>query len=199
MTDKRFFPDINGESVEACIFNKEVLHPNESKLKKERIMKPKTYIELRVKGQNQIMVRPLQEKDINRFPDAWRYFQGEDVSIAEGIPVSDIEGIEPGMVVALKSRGIHYAEELAKMQPEQVYGIKFGVQGLIQKARKMTGLSSSEQVVANVKKEKDELEKRVDGIESKLDKVIELMTAQNQPPAPKKTRKKKSTPSEEES
>lgn len=172
MAEQRFFPDVNGEAVEAYIYDESVLHPNKSKDEKEKVFEKRTYITIRIKGKSDVMTRPLQKKDIERFPDAWRYYQGENVIIAKGTPVTEIEGIEIGVVAALKSRGIHYAEDLAKLEPEMVHGIRFGVAGLIEKARKMTGITAPEKAVAKVKEENELLAQRVDGLEAKMDQIL---------------------------
>ena len=124
MTEKRFFRAIESPNVEAYIFEKPVLQIKASKDTGEEVYKSMTYIEIRIKGQTQESVRPLQETDVKRFPDAWRYYNGQEVQGSTGTPINKLEGIEEGLVVAFKSRGIHFVEDLARIQPEMIQGIK---------------------------------------------------------------------------
>jgi len=187
MTEKRFFRAIESPNVEAYIFDKPVLQVKASKEAGEEIYKPMTYIEIRIKGQTQESVRPLQEGDTKRFPDAWRYYNGQEVQGSTGTPINKLEGIEEGLVVAFKSRGIHFVEDLARIQPEMIQGISMGVRAWQQKAQCMLGIEAPEKAVISIKEENDalriennELKSRIGGLEDKFDQLISALNRNNQ-------------------
>lgn len=186
MTEKRFFRAIESPNVEAHIFDKQVLQVKASKEAGEEIYKPMTYIEIRIKGQTQESVRPLQESDTKRFPDAWRYYNGQEVQGSIGTPINKLEGIEEGLVVAFKSRGIHFIEDLARIQPEMIQGISMGVRAWQQKAQRMLGIEAPEKAVISIKEENDalraennELKSRIGGLEDKFDQLIAALSNQH--------------------
>ncbi len=187
MTEKRFFRATESPNVEAHIFDKQVLQVKASKEAGEEIYKPMTYIEIRIKGQTQESVRPLQEGDTKRFPDAWRYYNGQEVQGSTGTPINKLEGIEEGLVVAFKSRGIHFVEDLARIQPEMIQGISMGVRAWQQKAQCMLGIEAPEKAVISIKEENDalriennELKSRIGGLEDKFDQLISALNRNNQ-------------------
>lgn len=205
MTVKRFFRDIKSPNVEAHIYDEQVLMVKDSKEAQEEIYQPRAFIEIRIKGQTDIIIRPLQEKDVERFPDAWKHYQGQEVVGPSGTPISQLDGIEDGMVVALRARGIHFIEDLARIQPEMISGMSLGIRTLQKKAQNMLGITSVEQAAFTaredtntLKEENASLKQKVDDLESMLKRLMEHLnedSSEEEEKPVKRRAKRKSTES----
>lgn len=109
-------------AVEAYFYTKDIINPAKSLAAGavpdsgdgKEVYDQKTYIKIRVKGQTDIVDRPINiDKDIARFDNAWRVFEGQQVEQEEGTPLNKLAGINAGAMVKLNARGIRTIEDLA--------------------------------------------------------------------------------------
>lgn len=185
-TEERYYPSVldGDKGVTAHIYDnpKAALLIKESKDKGEHIYQTRTYIKIRVKGSVDLVNRPLQEKDVERFPDAWNAYKGASVMADRGTPLKVLELEEP-QITFFSSRGIYTVEDLAYTPPDMIKGLRFGLIEIQRKARTYLGLENVEKKLTaeteNLKKENEDLRGELEQIKSML---IELTNAnQNEP------------------
>lgn len=76
---------------------------------------PQIMVDIRVKGVSEIMRRPMQEVDKRRFSVAWQAFEGADVEVAQGTPLSKLPGVDDVTISHLENKGINSLEDLAAL------------------------------------------------------------------------------------
>ena len=182
MTNKTYYPSIDSKNVKGRFFDKEVLLIAQSKEADKEIYKTVPYVEIVITGMNDCFIAPSQEKHIERFPDAWRVYQGQAAGNVVGKPIEELEGIGEHLSYKLRSRSICTIEDLAVADSHQISRIGFGLGDLQKKAQELTGLNPNSNP-------------EMDAMKKELEELKALLVAQAEPK--KRGRKPKDTNSDE--
>lgn len=179
-TQDRYFPSVlpNDSGVKARIYkyDEASLQVRKSQQAGEKIYQPRTFIEILVKGSVDKVKRPLQEKDIERFPDAWRAYQGEDVTTPGGTPLDRLDSIADGQIVHLNARGIYTLEDLISTQPEQIRGMH--VRSLQASAAAFLGIDDPNKAALNAVVKQNDLESENEALKARLEKLEAFIVMQ---------------------
>lgn len=75
-------------------------------------------------------VGPEGEALINRFPEAWAAFQGEEIEEVDGYPMADLPAVSPERAALLRSSGILTVEQMATVDESVLIRLGFGARDL---------------------------------------------------------------------
>ncbi len=139
----QWFPAVGEPSVLGRFGYTDIIDIPASKLADEERYKP--IVVLFTKGVGEIdtpgpiKVLPSNQKEMMlRFPEAWRAFEGEDVTLG-GTPLDALK-LSADKVVELRIFGVTRMEHLAAISDQQCENMGFGTKSLRNRAREILGL-----------------------------------------------------------
>ena len=82
------------------------------------------YVEITIIGDPNTLIRKVKPEDVSRFPREWEsYRAGTPEPIVGGTPLTEIPGVDKGLSLALKLKGVRNAEELCALDEAALKGL----------------------------------------------------------------------------
>lgn len=121
-------------------------------------------------------VKPFnQEKFIRRFPEAWRYFQGEMVQ-AYGTPLEEMEFLEQERL-QFQMYGVHSIEQLSTLSDDACSLMGFGTRKNREKAKAFLQKKRDDALNVVVAEQIEKTERRKPGRPKKVQNAAAVSTA----------------------
>lgn len=147
------------------------------------------YVEIVIPGNiHERVIRPVEEKDKKRWPNAWRKFSeggSGDVQEVDGTPLEEWAQITAAQAKTLRSSEIRTVEQLAEVADVNIQNLGMGMMDLRRRAQVYVehakGEMSVQKAAANTrkwKKKAEELEKRLQATENRLEELERAANSQ---------------------
>ena len=125
------------ERLIVLFYNKSVLNVARSKAEGKRIFESREFIKIQQPGETlNIVDRPVQDGDKQRFPRQWERFSQGKHQIPDGIPISLLFPSQPNISDMLSGYQIHTVEQLANLSGHAISTVGMGCQEWVNKAAK---------------------------------------------------------------
>jgi hypothetical protein len=160
-------------------YNKSVLNIARSKQEGKRIFESREFVKIQTPGETlNILDRPVQETDKQRWPQQWDRFCRGNAQIPDGIPISLLFPDRPNISDMLQSNSIHTVEQLANLSGHAIQSIGMGCQEWVNKAGKYMeqanrgvdyhrfnkALEEKDQQIATLTRQVEEMSRRINDI-----------------------------------
>jgi hypothetical protein len=124
-----------------------------------------------------IIDRPVQETDKQRWPRQWNAFVANRAFVPEGTPIAQLFPANPEIADMLRGLGIHTIEMCAKMTPHAIDTVGMGAQDWVNKAR--TYLESAQRGVDYHKIEKMQIDHQheVNALKNQIADLVSRMNS----------------------
>ena len=125
------------ERLIVLFYNKSILNVARSKAEGKRIFESREFIKIQQPGETlNIVDRPVQDGDKQRFPRQWDRFAQGKTQIPDGIPISLLFPSQPNISDMLSGYQIHTVEQLANLSGHAISTVGMGCQEWVNKAAK---------------------------------------------------------------
>ena len=131
----------------------------------------KLYIEIKIKGNTDVVDRPVNETDMMRFPREYAFFKNKEVKTKDGTPLNQFAFLTVPELDACDNRGIFTVEDLAAITDEQAQdmnltdakelAIKF-----LQMAKDNQAIAKFEAQIKKLKAENEKLKDEIKALKS---------------------------------
>lgn len=183
-----YFAAAGEPMVKAYFYDREVPLVKKSKEAGELITEKRTFIKIRVTGQTDIVDRPAQERDFERFPKSHAAYLGELVESEDGIAIEKLPGISEGLALSWRSKGVRTVQDLAKMPNELIGVLGFSGKDYREKARELVGYIPAEDLGPHLKKKTDDLESENAALRAEMEALKKAVNAAPKKPPSRKKR-----------
>lgn len=118
-------------------YNKAVLNPRKSQEEGRPYHENKVYVKIGEPGETNLNLidRPVQESDKQRWPRQWMQFVNNQKQVPDGTPVEMLFPTNPAIAATLKSFGVHTIEQLGHLSAEGITRVGMGAQEWVNKAK----------------------------------------------------------------
>lgn len=118
-------------------YRRSVVNVFRSQAEGKRICEDKDYVKIQHPGETlNIVDRPVQESDKNRWPRQWGMFSQGKQQVPDGIPITLLYPDKPSITDMLIGYNIHTVEQLANLSANGVQTVGMGCQEWVNKAAK---------------------------------------------------------------
>lgn len=100
-------------------------------------------------GEGQTLIRKATPQDVARFPLEWQAHEaGKGEIEIKGTPLTEVPGIDKGLAMALRLKGVRTAEELAGLDEAAAKGLGMGIYTFGKAARNLLAAKKLEALEA---------------------------------------------------
>lgn len=143
----------------------------------------------KVAGDQDENVLPVRDHNrawlINRFPDAWKSFQGEVVE-HKGTPLTEL-GMSEERVMAFQINAVYSVEQVAELSDAQCEKVGFGTRTLRQKAQELMAKRAADAAAVVAKAAQAIVDREADDLQGIADALsTSLKSEKRKPGRPKK-------------
>lgn len=175
------------KSMVVMFYNKPVHQPAESAEKGREIYKDQVFVRIHPPGERlNIIDRPAQQSDAQRWPIQWAAFKQNQQQIPEGTPIEQLYPDKPSISATLRAYGVHTIEMCAELSANAIDTIGMGAQTYCNDAQKYLEVANKGVNATQMRREleqRDTLIARLQAdnasLKGQLDHV--LANQQNQP------------------
>lgn len=133
----------------------------------------KDYVTVMIPGdKDNVIIRPIQDSDKERFPRQWAAFKNREDQPVEGTPLSEWPGISRSHVEELKFFNVFTVEALAAM-PDSAVGKFMGVGVLKEKAKAYVDASKGNAPMDKLRAENEQLKDQMAAMQDQIEQLIE--------------------------
>ena len=176
--------DAGDQTLLVKFYHRSIKDEKESSSEGRPIFKEREYVDIRIPGQQDNVIRPATERDKLRFPRHYAAFQQRMEMPVEGTPLIEWPAIDRSLADQLAFQNIKTVEQLADLNDHSMDGI-MGAQSLKQKAKDWLEATKDDGVLSQLR---DEIIER-DGQNAVLTAQITELTERLDKLEPKKKEK----------
>lgn len=169
----------NDNNLIVLFYNKSVLNQARSKQEGKRIFESREFVKIQTPGETlNILDRPVQDSDKQRWPAQWDRFIRGNTQIPDGIPISLLFPDKPNISDMLMSNSIHTVEQLANLSGHAIQSIGMGCQEWVNKAAKYMeqankgvdyhrfnkALDEKDQQIATLTRQVEEMSRKINSV-----------------------------------
>lgn len=128
--------------------------------------KEKLYIEIKIKGNTDVVDRPVNETDMMRFAREYAFFKNKEEKTKEGTPLNQFAFLTVPELDACDNKGIFTVEDLASITEEQAKDMNLTAQKelaikFLQMAKDNKAIAEFEKQIKKLKAENEKLKDEI--------------------------------------
>lgn len=106
-------------------------------------------VEIVIIGDPNTLIKKVTPDHVRRFSREWEAFQAGQTEVhVEGIPLTEVPGIDRSAALALKLKGVRTAEELAALDEAAATGLGMNMRTFVNSAKNLVKLRNLEKMQA---------------------------------------------------
>ena len=131
----------------------------------------KTYIEIRIRDNNDIVDQPAREEDKRRFPLEYQRYLLEQKQVEKGTPLNQFAFLDVTQLETCKFRGIFTVEVLAELDDDKAKSI--GLEKEKELAQKFLDVSKNNQVINDFAKKEKKYQAEIKKLKEEISRLKE--------------------------
>ena len=133
--------------------------------------KTKTYVEIRVRDNNDIVDQAAKQEDMMRFPLEWQRYQLEKKQVENGTPINQFAFLDVSQIESCKYRGIFTVETLVSIDDEKA--AQLGLSKEKELAQKFLDVSKNNQIISEFSKKEKQYKAEIKKLKEEIEKLKE--------------------------
>lgn len=168
--------DVQDQNLLVKFYYKSVVDSILTAAEGHSVFKEKEYIDIRIPGGQDTVVRPASSRDKERFPRHYAAFIQRVEAPTDGTPLSEWPVIDRALADQLSFMNIKTVEQLANLN-DNLMGSIMGAQSLKRKAKDWIESRKDDGTLAKLRDELDERDSKIDDLTEKLTVVLTRLDA----------------------
>ena len=131
----------------------------------------KTYVEIRIRDNNDIVDQPAREEDKRRFPLEWQRYLLEQKQTEKGTPLNQFAFLDALQLETCKFRGIFTVEMLASLDDDKAKSI--GLEKEKELAQKFLDISKNNKIIDDFSKKEKKYQAEIKKLKEEIARLKE--------------------------
>jgi hypothetical protein len=167
----QMYQDTGDKDTAIPLFREEAVeNKSESKLQGRPVFEKVPYVLIIVPGSKDVVDRPVEEKDKERWPRQWQQFQSKEKQTQDGTPIDELSTATAVERATCKALNVQTIEGLVNFPDSSIHRLGPGGHGLKRKAQAFLGSRDSAQYATALQEEVRNLRTQVAELKLKLSK-----------------------------